>query len=311
MPLTKPNKNGTMHFISRKKICTIRINGKKLEPLGKQVSKKKRKASPVTDVINEHASLHTHYDLGDAENDAGNDEDDPEFAGDAGDHGGSRANLEELLVQRKALHSQYFQQYSSNQSHLLEGEKRAKQEMQDLVNDKSRRCPCPTCGLTGRSYESLPVAIVTWDRLLEIQVPAMYCDACKTRYNVYPSQLSCLPTTLRDASSPLVRHGVRRPLWWATSILQQFDLLEFHLRRVGAERFCAALLDNWGRNGGVDLAPPLTSLRIGLYLALQEYQILQNKLLDLPEGVVEGWPAGLLNGCPCCNGASTTPGKMP
>jgi hypothetical protein len=207
---------------------------------------------------------------------------------------------------RRALTNQYFQNYSSNVESVLSKESRAKGVLQDLAWLQSDMPGCRS--IATRRADVVSVGIVTWDNFLEIQVPVMLCITCEIRLNIHPTQINCLPTSLREAS-PLVRHANRHPLWWATSLPQQFDLLIFHLRLVGAERFSAAMLENWTCNGGLDSAPPHTSLRKGLYLALQEYQILQNKVLDLPEDLVEHCPKGSLNGCPCCHVSPTLTGN--
>jgi hypothetical protein len=209
-----------------------------------------------------------------------------------------------------ALADKYFQQYTRNQEHVISNGRKAKQALQQLVDTLSNECLCPACSSrAARRVELVPVAVVSWDSLLEIEVPVMLCSNCPARYNIHPTQVDCLPTSLHDAF-PLVMHAQRRPLWWATSLLQQFDILIFHLRRVGAERFSAALLENWVRNGGLDAAPPYSSLRRGLYLALQEYQILQNKVLNLPEDLQDHSLMGSLNGCPCCHLAPPTTGNI-
>jgi hypothetical protein len=211
---------------------------------------------------------------------------------------------------RLALADKYFQQYTRNQEQLISNGRKAIQDLQERVDTLSNECLCPACSSPAhRRAELVTVAVVSWDCLLETQVPVMLCSNCQARFNIHPTQVNCLPTSLHEAF-PLVKHAQRRPLWWATSLLQQYDILIFHLRRVGAERFSAALLENWVRNGGLLAAPPHSSLRRGLYLALQEYQILQNKVLNLPEDLLEHSPMGSLNGCPCCNLAPATTGNV-
>jgi hypothetical protein len=93
---------------------------------------------------------------------------------------------------RLDLANRYFQQYTRNREHVLSNERKAKQEFQELVGTLSNECLCPVCSSPpARRMEMVPVAVVSWDNLLEIEVPVMLCSNCLAHYNIHPTQVNC------------------------------------------------------------------------------------------------------------------------
>ncbi|GLC39193.1 hypothetical protein PLESTM_000862500 [Pleodorina starrii] len=93
-------------------------------------------------------------------------------------------------------------------------------------------------------------------------------------------------------------------LWWSQTLLQLFDTLEFFTRHLSADRFCAALLDNWEKNEAQKPSSVSSStLRKRFRRALLAYHYIEGLAEDFPE-TLPGWDGGALNGCPCCSDAA-------
>ncbi|EFJ45187.1 hypothetical protein VOLCADRAFT_118483, partial [Volvox carteri f. nagariensis] len=167
---------------------------------------------------------------------------------------------------------------------------------------------CPTCGAESSGNPlSCPVTVVTWDQPIELEVPVHYCGTCRKQFSIRPTAVDCLQDSNVSWDISDRRAGIA-VVWWHQLILQQFDQLAFYTRHISADRFCAAMVENWSCNGFQDSIATTISLRKRLRQALLLYHYLQGMEEDYPEGLV-GWCNGALNACPCCGDEKTYPSR--
>lgn len=96
--------------------------------------------------------------------------------------------------------------------------------------------------------------------------------------NVRPLQLDCMPSTpktgweLWNASS-----AGNTAVWWSVDLLHMFDVLVNVVRKIGVDRFCAAVRKNWeddfGKEERMAGLPTHDTLRRGFGAAVAEYQV--------------------------------------
>jgi hypothetical protein len=140
---------------------------------------------------------------------------------------------------------------------------------------------------------------ITLDSPHYVVVDRMFCKSCKAVYHIRPVDVNCLPGT------PVYDWDLTRPegtqtIWWDMKLLQQFDSMSLHVRRVGETGFCHSLVDNWERSGCNSLNISVYTLRTSFSSVIQEFQILEDGKLDLPGKVTEEWAPEPENGCAAC-----------
>jgi hypothetical protein len=205
---------------------------------------------------------------------------------------------------RAELQARYIENYASNSRFI---EKRADEDRrfhQAWINAASEQKQCPTCNQCSEDrVEEVPVLVITWESPLLVTVPKMFCHTPQCRgtkkFHICSLEVACFPgTPCQDWK--LERPSGKLALWWSKSYLQQFDILNFQLRRLGAEALCSSLINNWQRNGCVLPPVSLYTLRTSLYKIMQEFQIVDDRVMHIPREFMSGLPSGSMNGCACC-----------
>ncbi|GLC38083.1 hypothetical protein PLESTB_000269000 [Pleodorina starrii] len=163
---------------------------------------------------------------------------------------------------------------------------------------------CPQCGAQGRPHGvPIGVTVLLWSQPVCLRVQARWCPQCSAPYSPSPTAVDCLPDSQTGMRIHTSKDGSKL-LWWIQTLLQLFDTLEFFTRHLSADRFCAALLDNWEKNEAQKPSSVSSStLRKRFRRALLAYHYIEGLAEDFPE-TLPGWEGGALNGCPCCSDAA-------
>ena len=144
-------------------------------------------------------------------------------------------------------------------SSLLQQRKTA---LEALVLSAAHSTSCPQCGVQAApsGLSSVEVTVVTWEQPIRVSVPRMYCGQCKAEYSIRPTTLDCTPDYITSWDVLRARDKVT-VLWWQSTLIQHFILLQFFNRHLSMDRFCATMLENWAENGIADHGLSLAQLR--------------------------------------------------